>query len=110
MDCGLRDGPGSGRWRAGRWCRLPAGQGPRAEQEERKGIPGCAAEWCQALRQLLPELPLGSLHALQPPAGHRPDRAADQGQPAVHHPKGRRRLEVGDQPDPGQGMVRCQPA
>ena len=35
---------------------------------------GRAAERRAHLRQLLPELPLGGVHALQPPARHRPDR------------------------------------
>jgi ubiquinol-cytochrome c reductase cytochrome b subunit len=40
-------------------------------------------------RQLLPELPFGCVHAFQPLARHRSDRAADQGQSAVHHRQGR---------------------
>jgi ubiquinol-cytochrome c reductase cytochrome c1 subunit len=39
------------------------GQGARQDQR-----PGLAAKRRQAVRQLLPELPLGGLHALQPPA------------------------------------------
>ena len=35
------------------------------------------------LRQLLPDLPQREIHALRAPHRHRPDRAADQGQPDV---------------------------
>jgi hypothetical protein len=47
-------------------CQVKAASsGTRRQQDQRPGLP---AKRCQAVCQLLPELPLGCVHALQPPA------------------------------------------
>jgi ubiquinol-cytochrome c reductase cytochrome c1 subunit len=67
---------------------------------------GGAAERRQAVRQLLPELPLAAFMRYNRLQGHRADRSADQGEPAVRHRQGRRDHEGQHRRQAGQGLVR----
>ena len=74
-------------------CRLPAPalalrrrrRPPRSRAHPPARRRVAAARRAQ-LRQLLPQLPQREVHALRAAEGHRPHRAADQGQPDVRRP------------------------
>ena len=80
----------------------------RADPPPRRRV--AAARRAQ-LRQLLPELPQREVHALRAADGHRPHRAADQGQPDVRDRQDRLDDDGRDDAGRGQGMVRreCRP-
>ena len=67
---------------------------------------GVAAARRAQLRQLLPQLPLGEVHALQPPDRPRAHRAADHRQPDVRDRQDRRDDDGRDDAGERQGVVR----
>ena len=97
MSLGLLAGPAAASEGGYPWDTFPVVEDDRH---------GGAAERREGLRQLLPELPLGVVHALQPPERHRHQRRADQEEPAVRDRQGRRHDEDAARRAPGQGMVR----